>query len=488
MGYMSENLKASEQIASNILQWVKLTPATTQIEWPRHGFLTLLFDVPFVLLSRILFGSSTEWSDYMLAMEPILTTSCLCALIFVWVRRITSSPMWGYVLALVAGLSTMLWPYAYIGLETTQSLFLLLSAYLAFCSVRRTWSHTLLFGFVCAVAAGVKLNGLTLAPAVGFLILCYFYEEGTGFVKSLLLHWRKVIAVALIVAGVYVLNAHIQTIYFTNQGFTVSRFDAYFTGWLVDSPVTFALHVFSYFCSPNKGLFIYAPVVILCLASLYKGYRTNPRIVIFTGLTLAGMVGGFALTYLWGEETWGPRYLHQSVAPLIICFALTRKAIAFRLRREIPLIVLAVIGFAVSFLGSFFYYGSLNSALHQSSQSTLEGIQYDVTYNHIRFNSKLLHLWLRGRDAPSEQWPPAHHWLYTPPPDAQPFKTVDLKVYASPQPALISRFRANKVLDALIITYSLSLLLSCALIVWSGRLAARKEARPDQLELPGLIT
>src|SRR5206468_6773775 len=128
------NLIASDQIASNIVNWITLNHVATGIDWPRHGFLELVFEVPFLLVSRLLSGSSAESADRILAIEPVLVTSLLVTLVFTWVHRITSSLVWGYCLALIAGLSTMLWPYAYIGLETTQSLFLLLSGFLALSS------------------------------------------------------------------------------------------------------------------------------------------------------------------------------------------------------------------------------------------------------------------------------------------------------------------------------------------------------------------
>ena len=91
MGYMGENLKASHQIVSNLLTWLTLKPAATPIDRPRHGFLELAFEVPFLVLGRPFFGAPLDWADRILAIQPILVTSLLCTLIFVWNRRITGS-------------------------------------------------------------------------------------------------------------------------------------------------------------------------------------------------------------------------------------------------------------------------------------------------------------------------------------------------------------------------------------------------------------
>ena len=69
--------------------------------------------------------------------QPILFTSLSLVVTFLWIRRLTGSLAWSYSLSLTAGVATMLWPYAYIGLETTQSFFVILSAYLALATEKR---------------------------------------------------------------------------------------------------------------------------------------------------------------------------------------------------------------------------------------------------------------------------------------------------------------------------------------------------------------
>jgi len=475
MGYMGENLKASHQIVSNLLTWLTLKPAATPIDRPRHGFLELAFEVPFLVLGRPFFGAQLDWADRILAIQPILVTSLLCTLIFVWIRRITGSLLWGYVLAIGAGTSTLLWPYAYIGLETTQSLFLMLSAYLAFESGdRKSWPRTILFALSCAVAVGVKANGFLLVPAVGFLIFCYFRRELSKYAGA---SKSKAIAVVSIIAALLAVNSYGRSSFFASPAGFVQRF-----AWeLVDSPLTFALNAFSFFGSPNKGLLLYSPIVILCLAALPKAYSVHPRLVIFTLLVLAGLVAGFSPIVIWADETWGPRYLHSAIGPLIICFALTRKSTQFRLRRELPLLALVGLGTIISLLGSLFYYGSLHIAAIQTSQNTIEALQYDIRWNHLRFNLKLLQVWLHTRTTPagiSEVWPPPQHWWFKRPPDALPPKSVNLDKFAVPQPTLIRTWTMlNKSPHkSMFWVYLASFAFGASLLIWLGRVVMKLQA------------
>jgi hypothetical protein len=54
----------------------------------------------------------------------------------------------------------------------------------------------------------------------------------------------------------------------------------------------------------------------------------------------------------------------------------------------------------VSALGVLFYYGTLVGAAHGTTTLTLESLQGDLTWNHPRFNARLLRVWLSGGTVP----------------------------------------------------------------------------------------
>src|SRR6266513_1202320 len=78
MGYIGENIRASTQIISNLGDWFSFRLAETVVIWPRHGIFELIFEIPFLLISRLFFGPSPEWADHILSLQPIIAFSLLC--------------------------------------------------------------------------------------------------------------------------------------------------------------------------------------------------------------------------------------------------------------------------------------------------------------------------------------------------------------------------------------------------------------------------
>ena len=482
-GYNQENLIAANQVVTNAINAVTAKPLI-RVEWTRHGFIEPIFIVPFAAASRVLPGGSAKWTGRLAIFQPILATSLLCTLLLIWIYRLTTSLRMGVLLAGCAGLGTILWPYVYIGLETTQSLALLIGAYIAFGrKPKRSWLEVLLFATACAVTVAVKLNGVFLAPAIGFLILEYF---GLGIHASSVrpARWKRVFgwkpgSVAAIVAATYALNHLAKSRYWSGMDAGVN----YFRDILVDSPLTVALQAFAYFGSPNKSLLLFCPVLALSFFTLGSAWRQQPRLVIFALLALGGLIGGFSITRMWADETWGPRYLHATVAPLILCLAAAKSALPFQWRREWLTLALLILGFAVSLIGSFFPYGSMHIAATRSSRATLEALQYDPELNHIRFNWKLMRVWLgRSQDASPVSWPPPRRWWFAKPEDASPEKTVDLREFSTPQPMLAQNWRPTMQASPrkyLAIRFLCGLCLVLSLVAWALLIRSMKGLTAD---------
>lgn len=430
MGYYGENLNAANQLASNLISLAHgqfFIPVT----WTRHGGLELIVELPFVLFSHLFFGASVKWAGRLLALQPILATALIVTLLFAWFSRLTGNRRQSLFLALVAAFTTMLWPYAYIGLETTQSVCLLGAGYLILGrKARHTWPEVLLVSGCCAMALAVKSTGLFLLPALAYLVFCYF---SAGNIHSRV---TKLVALPGIVASIFILNHYLKEGYFAgSQGGST----AFFSSLLVDGPSVVLMQAFSFFGSANKSLLIYAPVVVLCLANLPKAYRLHPRLVIFALLTLGGLVSGFSLVTVWAEETWGPRYLHAAIPPLLVCLAAARPS-GNEWQQKFLLPAAAVLGLLVTLPGVLIAYPSLHHAMTGSGRATLPALQYDPVFNHVRFNYQLLRIWLVTGDGSVNSpvpWPPPPPWWFEKPADASPEKLVDLREWATPQPAIL---------------------------------------------------
>ncbi|MEP7340307.1 MAG: hypothetical protein ABI977_21420 [Acidobacteriota bacterium] len=473
MGYNSENLVAANQVVTNIFNVIRRQPLVP-MEWTRHGGLELAFELPFVSAGRIIFGPSVKWSGRVLAVQPILATSLLCVLLLVWMRRLGLSWRASYALAVVTAISTLFWPYAYIGLETTQSLCLLAAAYLALGRApRRTWPEVMGFAALCASALALKLTGLYMLPAIAYLALCYFH---TPVSESKGRRTLQIVTLATLAIAIFGLNYYLKSRYWSQfpGGST-----EYFVNVLVDSPMTALAQAFSFFGSANKSLLIFAPIVVLSLFRLPQAYRAQPRLVIFALLVLGGLAGGYSLVKVWAEETWGPRYLHSAIAPLVICLAVTKPlAEAYGLKK---LALAGLLGLLVNLPGALVAYTGMPLAATDSSRSTLTALQYDPEFNHVRFNYRMLGIWLAAKFGGANQpvlWPPPPTWWFAKPADAAPEKTVDLRQWATPHSVLLRSYPQGKGVSRVAfltmrIFCLLTLCVSVMLFAWQYRLLDR---------------
>jgi hypothetical protein len=433
-GYNQENLIAANQLATNLVNFTSGRPLV-RVQWSRHGFIEPLLHLPLALVNRAVFGDSVKWLGRLAILQPILATSLLCTLLLIWSFRLTANFRWAVLLAACGALGTMLWPYVYIGLETTQSLALFAVAFMVLGrNPTRSWSEALLLGLLCAVAVTVKQNGIFLLPATAYLVFHYFWRTNKFRLKRS--DWLKLASVVALTGMTQFANHFAKSNYWTEGDAGLN----YFRGLLVDDVWMAALQAFSYFGSANKSLLVYCPVLVLSFLSLGKAYRRQPELVVFALLTLGGMIGGFSIIRMWAEETWGPRYLHVAIAPLLLCLAATKSSVEFIWRKEMLLLTLLAFGFWVSLLGSLFSYTALHLAAIQSRQSTLEHIQHDLRWNHIRFNWQLLKLCVSG-DAQAKLWPAPSRWWFARPYDAPSEKTVDLREFATPQSILAQSWR-----------------------------------------------
>jgi hypothetical protein len=425
MGYTREEMNACRQIG------FRLQGGNGPVEWPRNGAVGLAFQCPFMAAGDRVLGASPASEDVGLSWQPAVVTALLITLIFVWGSRLAQSGAWAFLLAIATAFATLLWPYAYIGLETTQSLFLLAAGFLALDErAPRTWGRCLLFGLCAGIAVGVKSGGLLLLPAVAYLAWCFLRgTQGAARASA-----GKAAVTLLVVVVLFAANAWIRHVAWVRFG-GAANFAAL---WMVRDPISPLLNLIALLASPNKGLFLYAPLTLLAVIALPRAFRAAPRVAVFAGLTLLGLAS-VSLLGMWSDETWGPRYLHSSVAPLVLCLAASKRDRPLRLCREPALVLAVAIGLAVSFLGAAFYYGTLMAVATTATTPTLETLQTDMTWNHVRFNGRLLRVWLRSRrGAAYPQYLPAG-WFWSfhrlkQPPD---WKRVDLTPFAHPQPLLL---------------------------------------------------
>jgi hypothetical protein len=281
---------------------------------------------------------------------------------------------------------------------------------------------------ICGLALTVKATGIVMWPAIAYLIYVQFRDD-----------WRQrlpqALAVVFVIGVVWEVGNWTQKLYWDplGGGFNALR------RWFIDTPVQLFTNMIGILGSPTKGVFIFAPVLLLSLYALPKSFRTHRDITIFALLITGLTVGFLSLLSSPYDEVWGPRYMHVTVAPLLVCIGAAWPR--FQWRPHLPMVFLALVGLVVSLLGTFYYYGNRVNVAGLAGQNTMEWLTGDSVWNEIGFNARLFSIWIKGGTEPV-LWTPAHIWVWTPPPNAPPWESIDLRGFSVPQSLLLSFWNA----------------------------------------------
>jgi hypothetical protein len=235
---------------------------------------------------------------------------------------------------------------------------------------------------------------------------------------------------------------------------------------MIDTWLQYFINVIGIFGSPTKGLFVYCPILLASLVAVPRASRSHRQLAIFALLITICTIGFTSILINPGADGWGPRYLHATVAPLILCIGAAWPT--FSWRRNAPLVVLSVIGMAISFLGAFYYYGVRDFAMKATDQNTVEWEDGDLVWNPITFNARLFRVWLHEPGSTPVLWTPKHTWQWTAPPDATPWKSIDLRDYCQPQSFMVRFWHVpkNGVVLREFVMYVFSLVLGVVMLVW----------------------
>jgi hypothetical protein len=389
------------------------------ITWTRHGPVPVLFDIPFVKIGKLFVSP-----DFMLSLSALLFTAALMTIVYLWLRKLCTPGM-SLLLTIIGAFGTMLWPYAYIGLETKQSFFVLLAGYLGLAQGKlATWRRLVFFSMIAGLAISVKATGAVLAPAILYILYVQFKDDWRS-------EWRRISVSLLTIGGIWILSVMGWNLFWAPKG---GGPQVLMTQWTTDSVFQPFINALGLFGSPNKGLFVFAPIVLLCIYAVPKAFSAHKDIVIFASLVTLCMVGFLSILVVVADELWGPRFLHVAIAPLLVMIGAACPR--FHWRTLVPLVALGAFGIASSFLGAFYYYGARGWAASAAGQNTLEWYGGDRVWNEIQFDARLFSVWLKGGKDPVP-WTPMHYWAWAAPPDAPPFKTLNLREYADPQSFLL---------------------------------------------------
>jgi len=419
-GYVQEEVDSGTQMLISFNAWMKHRPVPP-VTWSRHGPVPVLLDLPFIKIGKMIVTP-----DFIMSFQPVLLTAGLCTILFLWLRKLCS-PGLSLLLTLSAAFGTMLWPYAYIGLETKQSLFILLAGYLGLARGKiRSGVGLISFGLVCGLSLSLKSTGITLWPAVAYLVYVQFREDWRP-------RWKEVLAVSGIIAFVWLVGAWTRNFYWgpLGGGYVAIR------PWMIDSPLQYLTNAIGFFGSPTKGAFVYSPVVLVAIYAIPAALRRNRDATIFALLVTGCTVAFMSVMRFQTDEVWGARYFHVAIAPLLLCIGAAWAR--FNWKRDAFLVGLSAIGLVIAFLGAFYYYGALHSLAFDTGQNTMEWITGDPVWNEVVLSGRLFNVWWENSPTPVN-WTAQHTWAWDKPPGAPVWQSVDLRKYALPQSFLIQNW------------------------------------------------
>lgn len=457
-GYVPDEMNSGIRMLEMFSAWLDGSDIPPML-WSKHGPVPVLFDLPFVLLGHFLIHP-----DFALSLQPELLTAALITLLFLWSRKL-SSPGVSMLLALISAFGTMLWPYAYIGLEVKQSLLVLLAGYMALAGGRiQGWPRLIIFALVGGLAMIVKATGVVMLPAVAYLLFVQFRDD-----------WRsrfpQLFAVVLVMAAAITAGALGWRVFWTPMGGAMNNLSP----WIIDVPLQFFSNAIGVFGSPNKGVLMFAPILLASLFSLPRAFREHRDLTIFAFLVAAGQAAFLSLLKVGADETWGSRYMHVAIAPLVLCIGAAWPR--FEWRRHSASVVLGIVGAAISFLGAFYYYGAVHAARVKAGQATMEWVNGDPVWNEVAFDARLLRAWMTDGDDPI-MWTPSHVWVWSEPPGFQSWIAVNLRDYDTPQSFLVRFWNipiSGKAL-AIFCIFFFCLVAGPPLLIWTIMRSVRESA------------
>jgi hypothetical protein len=257
-----------------------------------------------------------------------------------WGRRAGVSPGAAAAGAILACLGTALWPMAALGYDVVieaLALALVLRAGAGEAKDERPW---LLAGAALGLAFATRLGAALLAvPAVVTAL-----AAPPGGLRTAL---RRGAAIAIGSAPGVLLVLWYNSYRFGSP-FVVFRASALGTMEDLAAPWLSALHlegVVGLLLSPGKGLFWYAPPMLLVAAATPTLARRHRAAMLAIGLYALAALAFFGRFRFWhGDWAWGPRY----VAPLFVAAAPAAWLVAERLRGARPRAVAAALALLVA--------------------------------------------------------------------------------------------------------------------------------------------
>jgi hypothetical protein len=299
-------------------------PDTTRFAtiYPRQNALQPFLQVPFYAVGAWLFGEipmipgrNGIWE---LPAGPLMLTALFNPLVSAVTVLLISllavefgrSKRQSIQLAVIAATTTMLWPYAGIGLEPLQTALVtgLLWTVIKF---RRTRSIRYLIvsvGLMCLLPACKKYSVIFLFPAAIYLMVSVMEDDRQSRIRKHIIMGAGCLVICFLLLASWVFRSQFQSNIFT-----------YIQSVVLQGGVPFWDIIFGLTISPGEGLFTFNPILLFAVPAWMGFYRTHRReALLFLGTAAILLAAVWRLPYLLMDEVWGPRYFHVLIPVMLV--------------------------------------------------------------------------------------------------------------------------------------------------------------------------
>ena len=256
----------------------------------------------------------------------LFITALTAVILFFYVQRLGYDRDVGLLVGGLFGVATLAWPYAnYFYSEPLMGLLLILAAYFLLLFVQE---HELIWlaggGLALGWAAVTRLTNLVVLPiyfvyALGPPLWAWLksYRQPARQKRGELKTWLQYAIVLALSTGL----ALIVIVLYNYVRFGTPLRSGYAQTAGFWTPLWEGLY--GYFISPQKSLFLFAPVLLLPVLSIPLFLHRHLREGLFLLVLFALPAGVFAKWMDWeGGLAWGPRYL-VALVPLLMPFSAT---------------------------------------------------------------------------------------------------------------------------------------------------------------------
>ena len=324
-----------------------------------------------------------------------LTTAATAVGILLVVRRLGYGRKLGISAGLIFGLGTLAWPYAKTCFSDPLAGLCLVTAllFLMRFSTRGSLVDAAIAGAALAIAVATRYANLVLVAPFGLLLIWYAWTRSPSrrqnppawrdFIHCRHSLWHPVAAFVspLLITGLLLI------------WYNVVRYGAPFnTGYLPQESFSgiWWQGIVGLLVSPGRGLFLYAPILLIALPAIPAALRRYPAEACLSLAVTAIHILLYGKWFMWhGGYAWGPRFIVPAVPFLVL---LMPPALSWMRRRiwrfaacalMAASAVLQIIGLSVHF--ELFQNQLLNTGLPLFAPETFFHPRYSPLLGQLQF-------------------------------------------------------------------------------------------------------